>query len=164
LTKSEFFDFSQSRGLTSATTEMYFRLSKGSPELIELNFKNKDFWQNMLTEINNHLNLYEDSLPAKFNFIKNLLKNKKTNIAKNQLVFFEVDIWLRILRDMLFIKLNLDNFLLYSEYGERLNKICHLLSIDTIYAQLQIVLQLQKQSDANTNAQLTLENLYLSFN
>lgn len=164
LTKSEFLDFSQSRGLTSTTAEIYFRLSKGLPELIELNFKNKDFWQNMLTEINNHLNLYGDSLPNKFNYIKNLLKDKKTNIAKNQLVFSEVDMWLYILRDMLFIKLHLDNFLLFSEHSVRLKKICHFFSVDTIYAQLQNVLQLQKQTDMNTNAQLTLENLYLNFN
>ena len=164
LTKSEFFNFSYGCDLPNTTAEKYFRLSKGLPELIESNFKNNDFWQNMLTEINDHLNLYGDSLPNKFNYIKNLLKNKKTNIAKNQLVFSEVDIWLYILRDMLFIKLNLDNFLLFSEHSARFKKISYSLNTNTIFTQLQKVLQLQKQTDANTNAQLTLENLYLSLN
>ncbi|MFA5879283.1 MAG: hypothetical protein WC860_03825 [Candidatus Margulisiibacteriota bacterium] len=163
LTKNEFSDFSNTNKLQPDSAESYYRLSQGFPEIIESNLNNKKFWQENIDEVKLHLNIYPESLVIKFDFLKNLLKNKKTASAKNQTISKETDIWLRILRDILFVKLNLENFVLLSEQISSLRKIAVNVDIDKIFSQINTVLKIQKELSINTNPQLTLENLYLSF-
>ncbi len=160
--KKELTNYLLIKKLNSEQIENIYRITQGLPSLIDEYLKNEDFWLAENENVKSKLLLYSQTLDKKFAFIKKEITTKKFFTERSLLTNKELDIWTRVFRDVLLIKIGLTTQIRYQELRVSLEKFARHFTSQEIKNVLERMNDLRNLNQANLNSQLALENLYLN--
>lgn len=162
INKQELFNYYLKKNKETNEIDKYFSFSQGLPGFLDNYLQIDDFWLEEIEEVKQKLLKHKLPLSDKFDFIKKILLNKNLVNEKKQILQNEIEIWIKIFRDILLIKLDLKNLIRFQELLIPLEKFAKYYSIKDVLKILDQLLILNNKINYNLNSQLVLENLYLN--
>ncbi len=162
VSKDEMLNYFSSQNIDKSETDNLYRFSQGLPGLLADYLENSDLWIEEYEEVKQRITQHNLALPQQFKIIKDNFLTKNYNTEKQLILHKEIELWLKIFRDILLIKLNLNNLSRYRELNLQLERLASHYSLTEVLGILNELIKLNKNSDVNLNTQLTLENMYLN--
>lgn len=148
-------------GAGSDISKELSKFAGGSPGIALHYFKNQEDWNVQKANLNQMLEIMDNSLNEKFFWVESI--SKKTTGKDNQYVYFEnlLDNYLKIARDLIVYKLDPEIDLIHSFLSAPISKISRKFSYGELINFYKNILSAKKMIFQNVNPRIILENILI---
>lgn len=162
LGEEDIFHYLINSGSTREQAKILTALSSGQIGLAVNYLEKPELYNLYLEKMDQTLHFFDQELAARFKNIENIFKLAKNPTESANYFHDELGYWQLILRDMLFVKNNLDNLLVNIHFQQKIAKISSRYSVLKILSLLAQVKQINQYLNYNINPRLAVENLLIN--
>lgn len=158
VSQKEIVEFLKSEGADLKKARSLASISFGRPGIAMNYFADHEMYDDYQQQIKNFISLTESDVGSRFKLISDFIEINNIGKIKETL-----NIWSRVIRDLIFIKIKAENLISSPNLLKSLNGTAAIYSNNDLFNLMKQINVSRSYIDANVNPRLVLENLVLNF-